>query len=351
MQRSAKIGIGVAAVVVIGGGIYAATQKSSTKSTGYAVALVTDGGGIDDRSFNQSAWEGLKAYGKANNLEQGKGGYNYFLSSDTSDIKTNLQTAVKGGYKLVYGVGFVAAPAVTSVSKANSKTNFAIIDSVVNNKNVASLLFKSEQSSYLAGVAAAKQTKSKTVGFVGGIHSDTIDTFEAGFKAGVKDTDSSIKVITQYTDSFTDAAKGKTIAASMVANGADVIFQAAGGAGNGVFAEAKAENQKLAANADKKVWVIGVDRDQKTDGNYKDKDGKASNFTLVSAVKRVDSAVEDVANKAKNDKFPGGKTITYGLKQKGVSLSKDSASEDVWSAVQTAQKKIISGKITVPVHP
>ena len=104
MQRSAKIGIGVAAVVVIGGGIYAATQKSSTKSTGYAVALVTDGGGIDDRSFNQSAWEGLKAYGKANNLEQGKGGYNYFLSSDTSDIKTNLQTAVKGGYKLVYGV-------------------------------------------------------------------------------------------------------------------------------------------------------------------------------------------------------------------------------------------------------
>ena len=212
-------------------------------------------------------------------------------------------------------------------------------------------IFKTEQSSYLAGVAAAKQSKSGTVGFVGGIHGDVIDTFEAGFKAGVKATNANIKVLTQYTDSFTDAAKGKTIAASMTANGADVIFQAAGGAGNGVFAEAKAANQKESADSDKKIWVIGVDRDQKSDGNYKDKDGKSSNFTLVSAVKRVDSAVEDVATKAKNDKFPGGKTITYGLKEKGVSLSKDSASSSVWSAVQSAQKKIVAGDIKVPVHP
>ena len=318
---------------------------------GLLLALVTDGGGIDDRSFNQSAWEGLESYGKANGLKQGKGGYNYFQSTDTSEIKTNLQTAVKGGYKLVYGVGFAAAPAVTSVAKANPKTNFAIIDAVIAKKNVASLTFKTEQSSYLAGVAAAKQSKSGTVGFVGGIHGDVIDTFEAGFKAGVKATNANIKVLTQYTDSFTDAAKGKTIAASMTANGADVIFQAAGGAGNGVFAEAKAANQKESADSDKKIWVIGVDRDQKSDGNYKDKDGKSSNFTLVSAVKRVDSAVEDVATKAKNDKFPGGKTITYGLKEKGVSLSKDSASSSVWSAVQSAQKKIVAGDIKVPVHP
>lgn len=351
MQRSAKIGIGAAAIVVIAGGIYAATQQSTKKSSGYAVALVTDGGGIDDRSFNQSAWEGLESYGKANGLKQGKGGYNYFQSTDTSEIKTNLQTAVKGGYKLVYGVGFAAAPAVTGVAKANPKTNFAIIDAVIAKKNVASLTFKTEQSSYLAGVAAAKQSKSGTVGFVGGIHGDVIDTFEAGFKAGVKATNANIKVLTQYTDSFTDAAKGKTIAASMTANGADVIFQAAGGAGNGVFAEAKAANQKESADSDKKIWVIGVDRDQKSDGNYKDKDGKSSNFTLVSAVKRVDSAVEDVATKAKNDKFPGGKTITYGLKEKGVSLSKDSASSSVWSAVQSAQKKIVAGDIKVPVHP
>ncbi len=218
-------------------------------------------------------------------------------------------------------------------------------------KNVASLAFKSEQSSYLAGVAAAKQTKSKTVGFIGGIHGDIIDTFEAGFKAGVKATNPDIKVVTQYADSFTDAAKGKTIAASMVAGGADVIFQAAGGTGSGVFAEAKATNQKLSDDSDKKVWVIGVDMDQKRDGDYKDKDNKQSNFTLVSAVKRVDNAVKSLSNKAKDGKFPGGQTITYGLKENGVGVAKDSASSEVWSAIESAQKKIISGDIKVPVHP
>ncbi|MBB6432864.1 CD4+ T-cell-stimulating antigen [Leuconostoc carnosum] len=353
MQRSAQIGIGIVAVAVIGGGIYAATRggSSSSDKDNHTVALVTDGGGVDDRSFNQSAWAGVKAYGKEHNLKQGATGYNYFQSSDASDIKTNLQTAVKGGYKLVYGVGFAAAPALTNVSKANQKTNFAIIDAVVKENNVASLMFKSEQSSYLAGVAAATQSKSKTVGFIGGIHGDIIDTFEAGFKAGVKATNPDIKVVTQYADSFTDAAKGKTIAASMVAGGADVIFQAAGGTGSGVFSEAKANNQKLAPNSDEKVWVIGVDMDQKQDGAYTAKGNKKSNFTLVSAVKRVDNAVESLSNQARNDKFPGGKTITYGLKEKGVGLTNDSASSEVWSAVQSAQKKIIAGDVDVPVHP
>ena len=170
-------------------------------------------------------------------------------------------------------------------------------------------------------------------------------------KAGVKATNPDIKVVTQYADSFTDAAKGKTIAASMVAGGADVIFQAAGGTGSGVFAEAKATNQKLSDDSDKKVWVIGVDMDQKRDGDYKDKDNKQSNFTLVSAVKRVDNAVKSLSNKAKDGKFPGGQTITYGLKENGVGVAKDSASSEVWSAIESAQKKIISGDIKVPVHP
>ena len=354
MQRSAQIGIGIIAVAVVGGGIYAATRGSGSQSMGknnYTVALVTDGGGVDDRSFNQSAWSGLKAYGKDNNLKQGTKGFNYFQSTDTSDIKTNLQTAVKGGYKLVYGVGFAAAPAMNTVAKANPKTNFAIIDSVIPDKNVASLMFKSEQSSYLAGVAAAKQSKSKTVGCIGGIHGDIIDTFEAGFKAGVAATDPSIKIVSQYADSFTDAAKGKTIAASMVAGGADVIFQAAGGTGSGVFSEAKANNQKLTADSDHKIWVIGVDMDQNQDGAYTAKNNEKSNFTLVSAVKRVDHAVESLSNDGRKGNFPGGKTITYGLKEKGVALAKDSASDNVWSAVQSAQKKIIAGDIKVPVHP
>lgn len=352
MKRSGKIGIGLGIVVVVGAGIYAATAgQSNSKASAHTVALVTDGGGVDDHSFNQSAWEGLKAYGKSSDLKQGKNGYNYFQSNTASDIKTNFQTAVKGGYKLIYGVGFAASPALKEVAKNNPKTNFAIIDDVVKQKNVASLTFHSEQSSYLAGVAAAKTTKSNTVGFVGGIHGDVIDTFDAGFAAGAKSVNPDIKILNQYTNSFTDAAQGKTIAATMISKGADVIFQAAGGAGNGVFAEAKADNQKLDSSSDKKVWVIGVDRDQYTDGQYKDKNGKSANFTLVSAVKRVDSAVEDIAKKSADNKFPGNKVITYGLKEKGVGLVKNSASNETWEAVQKAQQKIEDGKITVPVHP
>ncbi|HEY4399227.1 MAG TPA: BMP family ABC transporter substrate-binding protein [Lactobacillaceae bacterium] len=351
MVSSRTIGIAVAAVAVVGIGAYAVSQNggSTKKSDAYNVALVTDGGGIDDKSFNQSAWEGLEAYGKANDLKKGVDGYNYFQSTSASDIKTNLQQAVKAGYKLVYGVGFATENGIKEVSKANPKTNFAIIDDVVSAKNVESLTFQSEQSSYLAGVAAAKTTKTDKVGFVGGIHGDVIDTFEAGFKAGVKSVNPKIQVITQYADSFTDAAKGKTIAAAIYANGADVIFQAAGGTGNGVFTEAKALNQKTAA-ADK-VWVIGVDRDQNADGAYTDKDGKTSNFTLASALKRVDVAVEKVANDAKDGKFKGGKIEVFGLKDKGVDLTTNNLSDDAKAAVESARKAILAGDVKVPVHP
>ena len=132
----------------------------------------------------------------------------------------------------------------------------------------------------------------------------------------------------------------------MYASGVDVIFQAAGATGNGVFAEAKAENQNT--TADKKVWVVGVDMDQKQDGNYTTKDGKKANFTLASAIKRVDNAVERVAKQGKDNQFPGGKTVTYGLKEQGVDIARDSMSESAWQATQKAKQQILDGKITVP---
>jgi basic membrane protein A len=352
MVSSKTIGAAIAAAAVVGIGAYAFTQNSgdsNNSADAHTVALVTDQGGIDDRSFNQSAWEGLQAYGEANDLEKGTSGYNYFQSTNASDIKTNLQQAVKNGYKLIYGVGFATHNAVTEVSKANPDINFAIIDDVVEADNVASVTFKAEQASYLAGVAAAKTTKTDKVGFVGGIHGDVIDAFEAGFKAGVASVDEDIEVVTQYADSFTDAAKGKTIAGAMYTNNVDVIYQAAGGAGNGVFAEAKALNTKK--SADEKVWVIGVDRDQAADGEYTDKDGKKSNFTLGSALKRVDQAVEQIAQDAKDGKFPGGKVVTFGLEDKGVGFTTGNLSDDAKEAVAAAEKDILDGKVEVPVKP
>ena len=281
------IGLGLAAVAALGLTACGSrsSKSSSSSSDSLKVAMVTDVGGIDDKSFNQSAWEGLQAWGKKHNLKKGQG-YDYFQSTNESEYTNNLDTAVSGGYQLIFGVGFALHDAIEDAADNNTDTNFVIIDDEVKDKdNVASVLFADNEAAYLAGIAAAKTTKTKTVGFVGGQEGTVIDRFEAGFKAGVKSVDDTIKVKVNYVGSFGDAAKGKTIAAAQYADGADVIYHAAGGSGTGVFSEAKSINESR--NEADKVWVIGVDRDQKEDGNYTSKDGQTSNFVLASTIKEV----------------------------------------------------------------
>ncbi|MBA1394605.1 BMP family ABC transporter substrate-binding protein, partial [Lactobacillus sp. XV13L] len=179
----------------------------------------------------------------------------------------------------------------------------------------------SNESSYLGGVAAAYTTRTNKVGFIGGAKSAIIATFEAGFKQGVRDAAKAlhkkITVSTSYIGNFTATDKAKSIAQSMYANHADVIYQAAGNAGNGVFQEGKAYNQ--ARPASQKVWVIGVDVDQEHLGSYKSKDNKKGNFTLTSVLKGLNVATETLANDAAQGKFPGGKHLVYTLKGDGVS--------------------------------
>ena len=349
MASNVKMWIAGAAVVVIAGGAYAALSgnKSASGEAGKtSIALVTDGGGVDDKSFQQSAWEGLEKWGKENGVKQGKNGYTYYQSKSHADFKTNYDQAVSAGFKNIYGIGFQLTSTVNEEAKKHPDTNFMIVDDIAKKRdNVVSVTFKSEQSSYLAGVAAAKTTKTNKLGFVGGMESAVVKTFEAGFVAGAKSVNPDIQVDVQYVGSFTDAGKGKAIAASMYQNGTDVIFSAAGGAGAGVFTEAKDLNSEK--NAADKVWVIGVDRDQNDDGAYTAKDGK-SNFTLTSSVKKVGKAVVDVTEMAAKDKFPGGKQLVYGLDDKGVAVTRGNMSDEAWQAVQAAQKKIVDKEITVP---
>ena len=343
------IGVGLAAVAVLS----LAACGSRDKSTGSAkaktdltVAIITDTGGVDDKSFNQSSWEGLQAWGKANNLSKDKG-YTYFQSASESDYATNLDSAVSGGYKLIYGIGFALHNAISEAAKNNADINYVLIDDVIEGqKNVASATFKDQEAAYLAGVAAAKSTKTKIVGFVGGMEGEVISRFEKGFEAGVKSVDKSIKVQVDYAGSFADAAKGKTIAATQYAGGADIIYQAAGGTGAGVFSEAKSLNEEK-KEADK-VWVIGVDRDQKGEGNYTSKDGKKSNFVLASSTKGVGEAVQNISKDTADGKFPGGKHVVYGIKEGAVGLADDNLSADAKTAVDKAYDEIKSGKITVP---
>ena len=323
------------------------------KTTDASIALVTNNTGVDDHSFNQSAWQGLQKYAKNHNLRKGPGGINYFESSSASDHVPNIQQAIKAKYKTIVGVGFELTSAIQSEAKKNPKTNFLMIDNVIPLKNVVSATFKSQDSSYEAGIAAAYTTKTNKVGFIGGAHGVIIDMFDAGFTQGVKDgakaLGKKITIYNNYVGNFSSVDKGMMIAKSMYAHGADVIFHAAATAGEGVFQEAKDINQKRAASD--KVWVIGVDSDQSSLGEYKDKNGKKSNFTLSSVMKGVNTVVTDVAEKTYNGKFPGGKHLIYGLKDNGTYVPKGKMSAKAYAAVQKAKEEILAKKIVVPTHP
>ena len=349
MNKKQWLGLGLVAVAAVG--LAACGNRSSRNAAPSSdvktkAAIVTDTGGVDDKSFNQSAWEGLQAWGKEHNLSKDKG-FTYFQSTSEADYANNLQQAA-GSYNLIFGVGFALHNAVEEAAKEHSDLNYVLIDDVIKDQknNVVSVTFADNESAYLAGVAAAKTTKTKQVGFVGGIESEVISRFEAGFKAGVASVDSSIKVQVDYAGSFGDNAKGKTIAAAQYAAGADVVYQVAGGTGAGVFAEAKSLNESRPEN--EKVWVIGVDRDQVAEGKYTSKDGKESNFVLVSTLKQVGTTVKDIANKAEKGEFPGGQVIVYSLKDKGVDLAVTNLSEEGKKAVESAKAKILDGSVKVP---
>ena len=164
-----------------GGGKEASGEKPAA-----TIALITDTGGVDDRSFNQSAWEGFKAWGEANGLEEGSNGYQYFQSANESDYVPNIDQALAAGFNTIFGVGYKLKPAIEEQATANPETNFIIVDDIIDLPNVASATFKDQESSYLAGVAAAYTTETDNIGFIGGVEGGVIDRFEAGFNAGIK---------------------------------------------------------------------------------------------------------------------------------------------------------------------
>ncbi|WP_079480904.1 BMP family lipoprotein [Halobacillus salinus] len=308
----------------------------------FSVAMVTDVGGVDDKSFNQSAWEGLQAFGDENGMSKGEG-FDYAQSESDSDYVTNLNRLVRQDYNLIFGIGYLLQPAIEEVAGQYGDTHFAIVDSVAEGDNIASITFKEHQGSFLAGVAAAKKTQSNQVGFVGGVDGDLINKFEAGFVAGVKSVNPDIEVDVQYAESFAAADKGKLIATNMYNKGVDVIYHASGATGNGVFAQAKdIKNNDPEAN----VWVIGVDRDQYEEGSVGD-----TNVTLTSMVKRVDIAVQDVSTQSMNGEFPGGEVLEYGLADDAVSIARtneEALTEDIISSIEEWKEKIVNGDVEVP---
>lgn len=294
------------------------------------ITMVTSVGGVTDGSFNQSAWEGLKKAEK--NLGAN---VSYIESKQEADYVTNLEQAVDGKNDLIIATGFPMQQALLDAANNYPDQKFAIVDVDYGDKtpeNVVCISFDEAQSGYVVGLVAGKMTKTNTVGFVGGMDNVVVQKFQAGYEAGVKAANPNAKVLSQYVNSFVDQAKGKSIANQMYKNGADIIFACAGDSGVGVIECAK-ETGKFA---------IGVDRDQ-----YE----MAPDNILTSAMKKVDQGVYTVVEDLKNGEFEGGKTLVFGLQEKGIGLAPSTdknVPQDIIDYVNDQEQKIISGEIKVP---
>ncbi len=295
-----------------------------------SLGMVTDVGGLGDKSFNDSAYRGLQRAQAQLGVTA-----SVLQSRSVSDYEPNLSTLAQHGDALIFAIGFLMHDSLNDVAPRFPKTHFAIIDSVVDQPNVTSVTFREEESSFLAGVLAGLVTKTNTVGFLGGIQSPLIEKFEAGFVAGVKSSNPKAQVLIKYTGSFDDVAAGKEYAAVLYDQGADIIYAAAGKCGLGAIDEVKSRP--------KGFYIIGVDSDQ---------DALAPGKVLTSALKHVDNAVYALALAASQQKIPSGHVV-LGLKEGGVGLTtmqytKSSLPPGALSVLAGYQRAIISGKLAVP---
>lgn len=350
-MKKRKFGLGLSLVLAAGTILGACGASEKTGGSGnsedtFSVAMVTDIGGVDDKSFNQSAWEGLKAFGAEHGLEKGIGGYEYLQSQGDQDYAPNLNKLAREKFDVIYGIGFLMQDAVNEIAQQQPESNFAIVDAVVEQPNVASITFKEHEGSFLVGVIAGLTTKTNKIGFVGGVEIPLIEKFETGFVAGVNAVNPNAKVDVQYSGAFDKPEAGQSIANGMYSAGVDIIYHASGATGNGVFKEAK---DLKVQDPEREIFVIGVDKDQAPEGDV-EINGEMKNVTLTSMVKRVDIAVQDLANQTKNGEFPGGELIEYGLDANGVSVAEtqDNVSPEALDAVAEWTEKIKAGEITVP---
>jgi basic membrane protein A and related proteins len=338
--------VAAALVAVLALAVFAGTGAARTDAQAgskFRVALVTDIGGLDDRSFNFLANKGLQDAKKAGDVDG-----RVFISKSNADYVPNLSTAARGGYDLVISVGFLMGDATAAVAKRFPKTKFAIIDNSGTPKdlkgrptNVRGLLFKEQEAGYLVGYLAALAAKNRPnsagiVAAVGGLKIPPVDRFIAGYYAGAKKAWAAVKVQHSYSQDFVDQAKCKEQALNHIANGASVVFQVAGQCGLGVLSAAK----------EKKAWGIGVDADQWYLGRH----------VLTSATKKVDVAVLSTINAAKvsGANFRTGFNAIFTVKNGGVGYGRMSAgAQPSWKkAAESIRRQIANGTIKgIPQAP
>ena len=331
MQLKKLFAVGLTAIMM-SSLLVGCSSKTESNEDVYKIGMISDTGGVNDESFNQSTWEGLQQaqekYGKD------KVQVKYVESSQEADYTPNIETFVEEDLDLIIGVGYKMAGAIEEASKNYPDVQFAIIDHSYEKQpeNVTSLIYEDNTAAYLAGLVAAKKTETNKVAFIGGIKSATLDKFEYGFRAGVKAANPKRELTVRYLNSFSDSALAKSVANQMHKDGVDVIYTAAGAAGTGAIEAAK-ENNKMA---------IGVDVDQSP---------LAPDNIISSTMKNVNVSIVNLVGEILEDNYQGGQVIVNTLASGGVGLSdttKDHVSKDILDYVNEQAGKIKSGEIVVP---
>lgn len=317
--------------LLVGGSACNMGARSEADKNKVHVGIVFDIGGKDDRSFNASAWEGVKRAAKdfpivLRDVEPG----------DPTSVEPAIRAFAERNYDLVIGVGFEQMPVVERVAKDYPNVNFVIIDGVIDMPNVTSLIFKEHQGSYLVGMIAALKSQTNTIGFIGGMDIPLIHKFATGYAEGARSVNPKINVIENYVGvtpaAWNNPGQGKELAIAQISKGADVIFTAAGNSGLGAF-DAAEQNKK---------FVIGVDSNQ----NW-----VKPGYVLTSMVKRIDNAVYQIVKDRVENNFKNGVHV-YGLENDGVGYALDQYNEklippEALQRVEAAKQDIINGKIQV----
>jgi basic membrane protein A and related proteins len=293
------------------------------------VGMVTDIGGLGDRSFNDGAYRGLLECKKTAGAH-----VQVLQSKSAADYQPNLTVFATEGFAETFAIGFLMNRDLDEVAKRFPNNHFAIIDAVVDEPNVESVTFKEEDGSFLAGALAALVSKTRTIAFLGGVDIPLLRKFEAGYTAGAHEIDPNVKVLVKYVGSFEDVAAGKELSEVLYSQGADIIFSAAGKSGLGPFDAAKDANGR---------YVIGVDSNQ---------DALLPGKVLTSMVKHVDNAVARVCEDAVAHRTLSGHLI-LGLRQNGVGLTDFQYTRNLIGAANIARldrirKAIVDGKIVPP---
>ncbi len=305
--------------------------QSTPEAASIKVGIVTDIGGLNDRSFNQLANEGLER-AKSELGVEGRA----LTSKSNADYVPNLSTLAQQKYDLVIGVGFLMADAVSTVAKKFPTTNFAIIDFPNAGlkgkpKNVRGLLFKEAEAGYLAGTLAALYVKDKggdqVISSVGGQKIPPVDAYIAGYQAGAKKANPKIETLNGYSQDFVKQDLCKELALNQISEGSQVVFQVAGQCGLGALDAAKEKNMQ----------GVGVDADQ----------GYLGSHVITSALKKVDVAVFDTVKQAQDGSFKGGEDTIFDVKSGGVGLGKVSTEGSKYQdQVDKVMQQIESGDLS-----